>query len=70
MLSHELSEVYTYTVGDLRSTLGRLAVVVAKLPAPDESGDVTGVTRYDLDDLVEMLDLLGDAEVLANRIDE
>jgi hypothetical protein len=70
MLSPELAEVYTSTMGDLRSVLDRLAVVVAKLPAPDENGDVTGVTRYDIDDLVEMLDLLADAEVLANRIDE
>jgi hypothetical protein len=70
MLSPELAEVYTSTVGDLRSTLDRLAAVVAKLPAPEDSGDVTGVTRYDLDDLVEVLDLLADAESLANRIDE
>jgi hypothetical protein len=70
MLTPELTEVYAATVGDLRSVLDRLAVVVAKLPAPDQNGDATGVTRYDLDDLVEMLDLLGDAEVLANRIDD
>jgi hypothetical protein len=70
MLSPELAEVYAATAGDLRSTLDRLAAVVAKLPAPDENGDVTGVTRYDVDDLVEMLDLLADAEVLANRIDD
>jgi hypothetical protein len=70
MLSPELAEVYAATAGDLRSVLDRLAAVVAKLPAPEDSGDVTGVTRYDVDDLVEMLDLLADAEVLANRIDD
>jgi hypothetical protein len=70
MLSPELSEVYAATAGDLRSVLDRLAAVVGKLPAPEDNGDLAGVTRYDVDDLVEMLDLLAEAEVLANRIDE
>jgi len=70
MLTPELTEVYAATVGDLRSVLDRLAAVVGKLPAPDENGDVAGVKWDDVGDLVAMLGLLGDAEELANRIDD
>jgi hypothetical protein len=70
MLTPELEAVRADTMADIRDTLARLTKAAERLPRREESARVQRMTIADVDDLVEMLQCLDAAEVLAKTLDK
>ena len=64
------SNLYIAAVGDIRRVLANLTEFADSLPAPNEGGEVPGVTDEMVNDLIAVREYLGDASEVCDAIAE
>jgi hypothetical protein len=64
------TDLYAATVGDIRRVLANLTEFANRLPAPNEGGEVPGVTPEMVNDLIAVREYLGDASDVCDAIAE
>jgi hypothetical protein len=64
------TDLYSATVGDIRRVLQNMTEFADSLPAPNEGGEVPGITTEMVNDLIAVREYLGDASEVCDAIAE
>ncbi len=64
------TNLYAATVGDICRVLYNLTEFADSLPAPNEGGEVPGITPEMVNDLIAVREYLGDASEVCDAIAE
>jgi hypothetical protein len=64
------TDLYAATVGDIRRVLQNMTEFANSLPAPNEGGEVPGITSEMVNDLIAVREYLGDASDVCDAIAE
>jgi hypothetical protein len=64
------TDLYAAAVGDIRRVLANLTEFADSLPAPNEGGEVPGITSEMVNDLIAVREYLGDASEVCDAIAE